>query len=117
MPRIAGPAASAQAGGQAASVLRVSSRNARFQQWQALLGNRNKRQRAGEFLVQGVRPISLAARFGWPFRALIYDAQRPLSQWAQALLRDAEAMRVPMAPELLAELGEKDEGVPELVAV
>jgi len=98
-------------------VLRVSSRNARFQQWQALLGNRNKRQRAGEFLVQGVRPISLAARFGWPFRALIYDAQRPLSQWAQALLRDAGAMRVPMAPELLAELGEKDEGVPELVAV
>ena len=98
-------------------MLRVSSRNARFQQWQALLGNRNKRQRAGEFLVQGVRPISLAARFGWPFRALIYDAQRPLSQWAQALLRDAGAMRVPMAPELLAELGEKDEGVPELVAV
>jgi TrmH family RNA methyltransferase len=99
------------------SVLRVSSRNARFQQWQALLGNRNKRQRAGEFLVQGVRPISLAARFGWRFRALIYDPQRPLSQWAQALLRDAGAMQVPMAPELLAELGEKDEGVPELVAV
>ena len=100
-----------------ASVPRVSSRNARFQQWQALLGNRNKRQRAGEFLVQGVRPISLAARFGWRFRALIYDPQRPLSQWAQALLRDAGAMQVPMAPELLAELGEKDEGVPELVAV
>ena len=98
-------------------VLRVSSRNARFQQWQALLGNRNKRQRAGEFLVQGVRPISLAARFGWRFRALIYDAGRPLSQWAQALLRDAGAVRVPMAPELLAELGEKDEGAPELVAV
>jgi TrmH family RNA methyltransferase len=100
-----------------ASVLRVSSRNARFQQWQALLGNRNKRQRAGEFLVQGVRPISLAARFGWRFRALIHDSQHPLSQWAQALLRDAGAVRVPMAPELLAELGEKDEGVPELVAV
>ena len=98
-------------------VLPVSSRNARFQQWQALLGNRNKRQRAGEFLVQGVRPISLAARFGWRFRALIYDAGRPLSQWAQALLRDAGAVRVPMAPELLADLGEKDEGVPEVVAV
>ena len=36
--------------------LRVSSRNARFQQWESLLSNRNKRQRAGEFLVQGVRP-------------------------------------------------------------
>jgi len=98
-------------------VLRVSSRNARFQQWQALLGNRNKRQRAGEFLVQGVRPISLAARFGWRFRALLHDCERPLSQWAQALLRDAGATLVPMAPDLLAELGEKDEGVPELVAV
>jgi len=100
-----------------ARVLRITARNARFQQWQALLTSRAKRQRAGEFLVQGVRPISLAARFGWRFRALIHDSERPLSQWAQALLRDAGATLVPMAPDLLAELGEKDEGVPELVAV
>jgi tRNA G18 (ribose-2'-O)-methylase SpoU len=99
------------------SVLRVSSRNARFQQWQALLGNRTKRQRAGEFLVQGVRPISLAARSGWRVRVLIHDAERPLSQWAQDLLRDAGAVQVAMAPALLAELGEKDDGTPELVAV
>jgi len=100
-----------------ASVLRVSSRNARFQQWEALLSNRAKRQRTGEFLVQGVRPITLAARYGWRFRALIYEAERPLSQWAQALLRDTPALRVSMAPALLAELGEKEEGSPELVAV
>ena len=99
------------------SVLRVSARNARFQQWQALLGNRNTRQRAGEFLVQGVRPITLAARHGWQFRALIYDAERPLSRWAQELLRGTGAAQVAMAPALLAELGEKDEGSPELVAV
>jgi len=98
-------------------VLRVSSRNARFQQWEALLGNRAKRQRAREFLVQGVRPITLAARFGWPFRALLYDAERPLSGWAQAMLRDTDAVRVAMSPGLLAELGEKDAGPPELVAV
>jgi 23S rRNA (uridine2479-2'-O)-methyltransferase len=98
-------------------VLRVSSRNARFQQWESLLSNRNKRQRTGEFLVQGVRPISLAARFGWPFRALIYDAERPLSAWAQNLLGSAGADRVAMAPALLAELGEKAEDTPELVAV
>ncbi len=101
-----------------ATVLRVSSRNARFQQWEALLGNRGKRQRAGEFLVQGVRPISLAARAGWRFRALIYDAERPLSEWARHLLRDVDAPQVAMAPGLLAELGEKAEGSsPELVAV
>lgn len=100
-----------------ASVLRVSTRNARFQQWEALLANRGKRQRSGEFLVQGVRPLSLAARFGWRFRALIYDAERPLSQWAQNLLRSVDTVHVAMAPGLLAELGEKSDGGPELVGV
>lgn len=100
-------------------VLRVSSRNARFQQWESLLGNRGKRQRAREFLVQGVRPITLAARYGWRLRALVYDAEHPLSSWAENMLRDADAdaVRVAMSPGLLAELGEKSEGSPELVAV
>ena len=98
-------------------MLRISSRNARFQQWEALLGNRTKRQRAGEFLVQGVRPITLAARFGWPFRALLYDADRSLSAWAEDMLGDTAAAVVAMAPDLLAELGEKEDAPPELVAV
>lgn len=98
-------------------VLRITSRNARFQQWQALLTSRAKRHQLGEFLVQGVRPISLAAEAGWRFRALIYDADRPLSAWAQAMLGAADAVRVAMSAELLAELGEKDEGHPELLAV
>ena len=97
---------------------RISSRNARFQVWQASLTNRTKRQRAGEFLVQGVRPISLAVDNGWPVRTVITDASRPLSRWAQELLQRLPAVeRVAMAPELLAELGEKDEAAPELVAV
>jgi 23S rRNA (uridine2479-2'-O)-methyltransferase len=98
-------------------VLRVTSRNARFQQFQALLGNRGKRQRNREFLVQGVRPITLAAEFGWPFRALLYDAERPLSAWARTMLRDVPALQVAMSPALLAELGEKEAAPPELVAV
>jgi TrmH family RNA methyltransferase len=98
-------------------MLRVSSRNARFQQWESLLANRGKRQRAGEFLVQGVRPITLAAESGWPFRALLFDAERPLSRWARAVLRDVPAVQVAMSPALLAELGEKEAGSPELVAV
>ncbi|MEV6285545.1 TrmH family RNA methyltransferase [Kribbella sp. NPDC051770] len=95
---------------------RVSSRNARFQVWQALLGNRNKRQRAGEFIVQGVRPISLAVEHGWTVNTLIQDASRVPSQWARELLQSQrEAERVLMEPELLAELTEKTEA--ELVAV
>ena len=98
-------------------MLRVWTRNARFQQFQALLGNRAKRQRNREFLVQGVRPITLAAEFGWPFRALLYDAERPLSAWARTMLRDVPALQVAMSPALLAELGEKETSPPELVAV
>ncbi|MFF7638075.1 RNA methyltransferase [Kitasatospora sp. NPDC008050] len=99
--------------------MRITSRNARFQQWESLLSNRNKRQRLGEFLVQGVRPISLAVEYGWPIHALLYDTGRRLSGWAAELLRTASAdtETVAMAPELLAELGEKNEDAPELIAV
>ena len=103
-----------------ARALRVSSRNARFQEWQALLGNRRKRRQAGEFVVQGVRPITLALEHGWPVRALIYDADRRLSRWADSVLESpaaARAERVAMAGELVRELGEKEEAAPELVAV
>jgi 23S rRNA (uridine2479-2'-O)-methyltransferase len=98
--------------------LRISTRNARFQQWAALLTNRNKRQRAGEFLVHGVRPITLAVRSGWPVRAIIFDAERPLSDWARDTLEAAMPdERVAMSPDLIAELGEKQDQPPELIAV
>ena len=96
---------------------RITSRNARFQQWRVLLANRGKRQRAGEFLVQGVRPISLAVEYGWSVRALIFDGSRSLSRWARQLLRTVRTEQIAMAPELLAELGEKNESAPEVIAV
>jgi TrmH family RNA methyltransferase len=96
---------------------KITVRNARFQQWEALLGNRAKRHRAGEFLVQGVRPITLALEYRWPVRALIFDLDRPLSRWAADTLRAARAPQFGMAGELIAELGEKDATPPELLAV
>lgn len=97
---------------------RISSRNARFQQWQALLSNRRKRQQAGAFLVHGVRPITLAVQRRWPLRALLFDASRQLSRWATSTLDGVDAdLHVAMSPELLAELGEKDDDGPELIAV
>ena len=95
----------------------MTSRNARFQQWQAVLTNRTKRQRSGEFLVQGVRPITLAVENDWPITALLYNADARLSNWAEDLLRTVDTVRVEMAPELLHELGEKDDKTPELIAV
>jgi len=92
----------------------VSTRNAAFQQWQALLTNRSKRQRAGEFLVQGVRPITLAREHGWTIRTLLHPPG-PLSRWAQQVLDETPADRTELTPELLGELGGKDQQ--ELVAV
>ncbi|MGH3867500.1 MAG: hypothetical protein ACRDQ4_15435 [Pseudonocardiaceae bacterium] len=88
-------------------ILRVTSHNARFQQWQALLSNRTKRQRIGEFLVQGVRPINLAVQHGWEIRALLYDGGQPLSQWATDTLDRVGAQRIAMATDLLGELGKR----------
>ena len=99
------------------AVQRVTTRNARFQQWQALLASRNKRQRAREFLVQGVRPITVAVEMGWPIHTLIFDGSRAQSRWARKLLSTVHAEQVAMSSELLAELGEKDEAAPEVIAI
>jgi 23S rRNA (uridine2479-2'-O)-methyltransferase len=103
--------------GQLAAELRVTTRNARFQQWEALLTNRTKRQRAGEFLVQGVRPISMAIGYGWQIRALLYDSSAPLSAWARDTLDSVRTSTVALSGALMRELGEKAETTPELLAV
>jgi TrmH family RNA methyltransferase len=101
-----------------AKTIRITTRNATFQQWLASLTNRAKRRQLGEFLVQGVRPVTLAVEHGWPVRALLLAEHRPLSRWAGDLLdRAGEATRVVLAPELLHELGGKDDEVAELLAV
>lgn len=98
-------------------VLRVHSRNATFQQWHSLLTNRTKRNRHGEFLVQGVRPLTLALERDWPVRALL-RAEGGLSHWAQEVWdRTAAGQHGILADELMAELGGKDEATPELLAV
>jgi 23S rRNA (uridine2479-2'-O)-methyltransferase len=94
----------------------VSTRNARFQQWQALLTNRTKRQRLGAFLVQGVRPITLALEQGWTVRSLLFDGDRELSGWARDVLGSVDAHRYALTRELMAELGEKNTDAPELIA-
>lgn len=96
---------------------RITTRNATFQRWQSLLANRTKRRRAGEFLVHGVRPISQAVSQGWTISALLHDGRPNPSAWAKDLLARVPATRFTVAPELMAELGEKSEGAPELLAV
>lgn len=103
--------------GAAALPARLERRNALFQQWQALLTNRTKRTRSGEMLIQGVRPITQAIAHGVEIRALLTDGRPEPSRWARELLEAPPAPVVELAQELMAELGEREDGAPELLAL
>jgi TrmH family RNA methyltransferase len=106
-----------QGAGRGALQLRVSKRNALFQEWLALKQNRQKRHRAGLFLIEGTTAIDRAVEHGWEIEAFVHPAQRALSPWAQAHLSSGVArQRVEMDGELLGELCERHEGT-ELLAV
>ena len=91
--------------------------NTLFQHLQTLQRNRNKRHRAGEFVVEGVRAINQALAHRWTVKALVYGAGRPLSAWARGVLAGApDATRVEMLPALLQRLSDKEE-TSELLAV
>ena len=95
----------------------VRSRNAAFQHVETLRRNRTKRTHHGEFVVEGVKPISRALEHGWQFRQLWFDTERPLTAWADDVLsRTGKAERVGTTAELMAELSEREEPS-ELVAV
>jgi 23S rRNA (uridine2479-2'-O)-methyltransferase len=97
--------------------MQITVRNARYQQWQALLSNRSKRSKAGEFLVHGVRPITLAAEYAWPIHAVLHNRERSLSQWARDFIDShPDAEHYAVAGDLIGDLGEKSEQ-PELIAV
>lgn len=96
---------------------RLHRRNALFQQWQALLTNRTKRTQSGQLLVQGVRPVSLAVQHGHDVHALLVDDRASLSTWARETIASTGAPVTRVASELMAELGERTDGPPELLAV
>lgn len=96
---------------------RIQRRNGLFQQWQALLTNRTKRTRTGEMVIQGVRPITQAIAHGVEIRALLSDGRDRPSRWARELFQAPTAPVVQLAPELMAELGERADDTPELLAL
>src|SRR5262245_25787502 len=97
-------------------VLMVTNRNARFQQWQGLLTNRRKRNQTGEFIVAGIRPLTLAVEYGWPIRTWLAPLDEKLSAWAKELLDRVDVRVVQVAPELLRELGPSEHAL-DLLAV
>ena len=104
--------------------MRVTSRNAAFQQWEALLTNRRKRHQLGRMLVQGVRPVTVAlaaaGRGELVVDAVLHDDRSDPSQWAVDAVASAMsggATAYELSAELLAELAEQEQDRPEVVLV
>ena len=64
--------------------LQVSAPNSAFQVLASLATNRVKRHRTRTFLLEGVRPITLALDQGWTFESVIYEAGARLSDAEKA---------------------------------
>ena len=85
---------------------------------EALRSNRQKRERQGRFLVEGVRNIDAAVRAGWSLDMVLVptDLERPRSRWATELLDRVEVEQLHLPVDLFDSLTDRDER-PELVLV
>ena len=98
-------------------VVRVYSENNAYQHVEALRRNRAKRQKAGEFLVEGVRSINQMLAAGWQVNAFLYAREQRLSDWASGILERSEApTHFELPAHLVAKLSGKEEAS-ELLAV
>jgi len=102
---------------QQGKTIEIRKRDNFFQRAEVLKRNREKRHQYGEFLVEGVGQINLAVKYGWTIRALLFDADKPLSKWGQEIINaEVSESLWALAPELMADLSEKDE-TSELLAI
>jgi len=95
---------------------KLFTKNSTYQQIEVLKTNRNKRYKANQFLVEGVRSLKEAAKNGWKIKSLIYCSDN-LSDWAKEMIRDVKTeINYNLTPQLLADLSDKTD-TSELMAI
>lgn len=99
------------------ALIKIRSQNDEFQYIETLRRNRVKRNKAGEFFVEGVRAIDQAVSNGWEIGALVYTREKRLSDWAEGILEKARAKRHYELPAALLELLSQKEEPSELIAL
>ena len=98
--------------------LRVQRENQWFQRVESLQRNRKKRQHHRQFFVEGVWSIDqMMANDAWGVEALLYTPERPLSNWAEQVLRTSRARwHLELSDALMRKLSDKDD-TSELLAI
>jgi TrmH family RNA methyltransferase len=88
----------------------VRTRNDRYQLWDALRRNRQKRSKTDLLFVEGVLPIEAAVTAGWTVVEALAAAGKPLSGWARDWLgRSRCPVLYRLDPVLMGELSDREE--------
>ena len=100
-----------------ATITKIFTENSDFQYIETLQRNRTKRNRAREFVVEGVRSINQALLHGWTIHALIYARHRRLSDWAEGVIEHAGAEIHYLLSEALMDKISQKEDTSEVIAI
>lgn len=99
-------------------VKKIFSENSEFQLIEVLKRNREKRNKQKEFFVEGVKSINYAVENKWHIKSFIYSNEKPLSEWANGILKNSKAdMHIELPAKLMDKLSDKEEEYSEIVAV
>lgn len=87
----------------------VRTRNDRYQLWDALKKNRQKRSKLNLVFAEGVLPIEAAVSAGWRVSEALAASGKPLSGWASAILAESRCpLLYRLDPVLMAELSDRE---------
>jgi len=100
-----------------ATITKILTENSDFQYIETIQRNRTKRNRSGEFVVEGVRAIKQAVRNHWTINALVYSRDRRISDWAEGVIEHSGAkVHFVLSTPLMEKLSEKED-TSELIAI
>ncbi|MBE5776734.1 MAG: RNA methyltransferase [Clostridiales bacterium] len=89
---------------------KIFSRSDKFQRFETLKRNREKRSKAGLFFIEGVQMVEQAIRHNWHFACMAVMEGKRLSGWAEDMIGKARPdVLYYMAPELMQELSDRED--------
>lgn len=99
------------------TAIKILTENSDFQILETLRRNRTKRNRSGEFFVEGVRAITQAVENKWEINALVFSREKRLSDWAEGIIQKSGAKKHFELPLRLMEKLSDKEDASELIAL
>lgn len=91
-------------------IIKIHTENDKFQNIETLRRNRDKRNKLGQFFVEGVRNINHALKYDWQINSFIYATDKELSNWAKDIIKKSKAeIHYELPFKLLSKLSGKEE--------